>query len=208
MKLIRNNYKWLICFLCLTLVIYVTIMVLNNNLIGIDSSFYNLIKEYLFSDNMTKIIKIITFFGSSLCIIIISILLVILVRDKNIKVLICSNLILVTLFNQLLKHIIKRPRPYYKIIEENGYSFPSGHSMVSMAFYGLLIYLIYKYIRNKYLRYSLIIILSILIILIGISRIYLGVHYTTDVVCGYLLAIICLIVNVSIYNKNRILIRK
>ena len=50
----------------------------------------------------------------------------------------------------MIKRILQRPRPTeYRIIEETGYSFPSGHSMVSMAFYGYLIYLIYKYINNK-----------------------------------------------------------
>ena len=66
--------------------------------------------------------------------------------------------------------------------------------MVSMAFYGFIIYLIYKNIENKTIKWSSIILLSILIILIGISRIYLGVHYTSDVLGGFLLAISYLII--------------
>ena len=62
-------------------------------------------------------------------------------------------------------------------------------------------YLIYKYIKNKYLKYSLIILLGILICLIGISRIYLGVHYTSDVVAGFLISIPYLIVYISIAKK-------
>ena len=73
--------------------------------------------------------------------------------------------------------------------------------MVSMAFYGYLMYLIYKYIKNKYLKYSLIILLGILICLIGISRIYLGVHYTSDVLAGFLISIPYLIVYISIAKK-------
>ncbi len=81
----------------------------------------------------------------------------------------------VTILNQLLKRLLQRPRPTeFRIIEENGYSFPSGHSMVSMAFYGYLIYLIYRFVKNKYLKWISIVLLSLLICLIGISRIYLG----------------------------------
>lgn len=98
--------------------------------------------------------------------------------------------------------ILQRPRPEeFRIINESGYSFPSGHSMISMAFYGYLIYLIYKYVKNKYLKWFLITILGILIVNIGISRIYLGVHYTSDVLAGFLISISYLIVYISIVNK-------
>ena len=102
----------------------------------------------------------------------------------------------------LLKNILQRPRPTeYRIIEETGYSFPSGHSMVSMAFYGYLIYLIYKYVKNKYIKWTLIVLLSILICSIGISRIYLGVHYTSDVLGGFLISLSYLIVYTLIVNR-------
>ena len=98
----------------------------------------------------------------------------------------------------MLKHIVQRPRPTeHRIIDESGYSFPSGHSMVSAAFYWFLIYLIYKNIKNKYLKCSLITVLSLLIIMIGTSRIYLGVHYTSDVLAGFLVAISYLIIFIT-----------
>ena len=108
----------------------------------------------------------------------------------------------ITVLNQLLKRILQRPRPTeFRIIEETGYSFPSGHSMVSMAFYGYLIYLIYKYVKNKYVKWILIALLSILICTIGVSRIYLGVHYTSDVLGGFLVSISYLILFISTVNK-------
>ena len=108
------------------------------------------------------------------------------------------NLAIATILNVLLKNILQRPRPIeYRIIDESGYSFPSGHSMISMAFYGFIIYLIYKYVKNKKVKYTSISILSILIFAIGISRIYLGVHYTSDVLAGFLIAISYLIVFTS-----------
>lgn len=73
--------------------------------------------------------------------------------------------------------------------------------MVSMAFYGYLIYLIYKYVKNKYLKWISIVLLSILICSIGISRIYLGVHYTSDVLGGFLISLSYLIVYTLIVNR-------
>lgn len=73
--------------------------------------------------------------------------------------------------------------------------------MVSMAFYGFLIYLIYNNIKNKYIKWILICSLSILIILIGISRIYLGVHYTSDVLAGFFLSISYLVIYTRIVKE-------
>ena len=124
------------------------------------------------------------------------------IKNKKIGVSIFSNLVIVTILNQLLKGILQRPRPTeYRIIEETGYSFPSGHSMISMAFYGYLIYLIYKYVKNKYIKWISIVVLSLLICTIGISRIYLGVHYTSDVLGGFLISISYLVIFISAVNK-------
>ena len=129
-------------------------------------------------------------------------MLFLLIKNKKIGLSIISNIVIITILNQLLKRILQRPRPTeFRIVEETGYSFPSGHSMVSMAFYGYLIYLIYRYIKNKYIKWSLIVLLSILICLIGISRIYLGVHYTSDVLGGFLLSISYLVVYISLIKK-------
>ena len=73
--------------------------------------------------------------------------------------------------------------------------------MASMTFYGFLIYLIYKKVKNKYLKWTLISLLSILIILVGASRVYLGVHYTSDVIAGILISTSYLIMFTSIAKK-------
>lgn len=73
--------------------------------------------------------------------------------------------------------------------------------MASMAFYGYLIYLIYKHIENKYIKWTLIALLSILIYTIGVSRIYLGVHYTSDVLGGFLISISYLIIYINLVKK-------
>mgnify|MGYP004678173521 FL=1 len=201
-KLLSNNYKWIICFICLILFLLLAEDVFNNDIMNGDIIGYNFISTYLINDTVTPIMKVITWFGSGVCLITSAIVLFILIKNRKIGFLIVSNLICITLFNQIFKFILHRPRPTeFRIIDETGYSFPSGHSMVSMAFYGFLIYLIYKSVKNKYLKYSLMSILFILIILIGISRIYLGVHYTSDVIAGFLISISYLVLYVGITKK-------
>ena len=75
--------------------------------------------------------------------------------------------------------------------------------MVSMAFYGIIIYLIKHQVKNKNLRLALIILNIIIIILIGISRVYLGVHYLSDVVTGYSISIIYLLILTKYLNKYK-----
>lgn len=101
-----------------------------------------------------------------------------------------------------IKSIIARPRPpiEMRLIEVKHYSFPSGHSIMSMVLYGLLIYFVYKYVKNRILKIALISVLSILIIAIGFSRVWLGVHFPTDVIGGFTLGICCLCLFIYIDN--------
>ena len=194
-ELVMKCMKWIVVLICLILVIGILEDVLDKEIHNLDVSGYNFVSKYLISDTMTPIVKIITQFGGIVVLVTVAIISLIVIKNKKIGVLICANLAISAGLNQILKYIIQRPRPVeYRIIDESGYSFPSGHSMVSAAFYGFLIYLIYKKVKNKALKYTLIISLSILILLIGTSRIYLGVHYTSDVIAGILISIIYLII--------------
>ena len=202
MKKIIKKSKWIILFVCLIFFLALAKDVFNKEIMQGDIIGYKIISTYLISDFATPIAKFITNFGGATILISLTILFFIFIKNKKIDLTIFTNLIIITVLNIILKNILQRPRPEeFRIINESGYSFPSGHSMVSMAFYGYLMYLIYKYIKNKYLKYSLIILLGILICLIGISRIYLGVHYTSDVLAGFLISIPYLIVYISIAKK-------
>ena len=201
-EFIVKNLKWIILFICLIGFLALAEDVFNKEIMNGDIIGYKIISTFLISDFTIPIAKFITNFGGAIFLIVVTIALFILIKNKKIRLSILSNLVIITILNQLLKRILQRPRPTeYRIIEETGYSFPSGHSMISMAFYGYLIYLIYKYIKNKYIRWISIVLLSILICAIGISRIYLGVHYTSDVLGGFLISISYLIIYISAVNK-------
>ena len=199
---IIKNLKWIILFICLVGFLAIAEDVFHKEIMMKDIIGYKLVSTFLISDFATPIAKFITNFGGAIFLIIATIILFILIKNKKIGLSIFSNLVIITVLNQLLKRILQRPRPTeFRIIEETGYSFPSGHSMVSMAFYGYLIYLIYKYVKNKYVKWISIVLLSILICSIGVSRIYLGVHYTSDVLGGFLVSISYLILFISTVNK-------
>lgn len=201
-ELIKKNLKWVVLFICLVGFLALAEDVFNKEIMNGDIIGYKLISTFLISDFVTPIAKFITNFGGAIFLSIATVMLFLLIKNKKIGLSIISNIVIITILNQLLKRILQRPRPTeFRIVEETGYSFPSGHSMVSMAFYGYLIYLIYRYIKNKYVKWTLITILSILICLIGISRIYLGVHYTSDVLGGFLISISYLVIYISAVNK-------
>lgn len=103
-----------------------------------------------------------------------------------------------------LKNIYQRPRPSIThLVEASGYSFPSGHSMGSMLIMGGLIVVLHRRIQSKTLRILSELLVALLIILIGWSRIYVGVHYLTDVLAGFLLGFGCLHLFYPFYDKKR-----
>lgn len=201
-KFIKNNWRWMLLFICLIGFLALAEEVFHQEIMNGDIVGYDIVSKLFKFNVSTPIAKFITNFGGAIFVISLTIILFFVIKDKKIGISIITNLGIVTILNQIIKFIMQRPRPTeFRIIEETGYSFPSGHSMVSLAFYGYLIYLIYKYINNKHLKRTLIIILSVLICIIGVSRIYLGVHYTSDVLGGFLISFSYLIIYIELVNK-------
>ncbi len=196
-----KNFKWIILFMCLLMFFAILEDVFEKEIIKLDILGYGLIST-LISNNITPVAIVITNLGGAITLIGLTIIFLLIIKNKKISLSILLNLGISAFLNILLKNIIQRPRPdEFRLISETGYSFPSGHSMVSMAYYGYLIYLIFKFVKNKKLKTFLITILCILILSIGISRIYLGVHYTSDVIAGFVLSISYLIIYTSIIKK-------
>jgi membrane-associated phospholipid phosphatase len=109
----------------------------------------------------------------------------------------------------LLKLIFQRDRPLTPLLESaRGYSFPSGHATMSVTFYGLLIFLVWRNKINIWLKWSLTILLAALINFIGVSRVYLRVHYASDVLAGFCVGLMWLLLSLWILKKIEIFSRR
>jgi len=198
----RKYTKWIIStiFIILFLLIGLYLININNNII--DKTIYDLIIS-IKSTTVTKIFKIITSFAGIEFMLLAAIIVLFFKKLKHIRYFIILNLVNNVVLNNLLKVIFKRERPIdLMLVEESGYSFPSGHTMIATIFYGFIIYLINKSNYKKRTKIILNTFLTILIILIGISRIYLGVHYATDVIASYLIGISYLIIFTHFIDKH------
>ena len=127
-------------------------------------------------------------------------------RSKHYSIPIAINLMVSVSLNYTLKNVFLRERPplMYRAVAETGYSFPSGHAMAAGAFYGFLIYMVAQSGWPKSAKRCVISLLTLLIGLIGFSRVYLGVHYLSDVIAGFAVSIAYLIVYstvVSLYMR-------
>lgn len=203
--IIKKNWVWIVFLVALIGFIAIAEDVFEQEIMRLDTMAYKIIVENLRNDTLTNIMQIITNLGGVITLVALAILSLIVIKKKKIGVAICGNLVIISMLNVVLKNIVQRPRPDgYRLISESGYSFTSGHSMISTAFYGFIIYLIYKNIKNKYLKYILCTTLGILIPLIAISRVYLGVHYASDIIAGFLLSISYLVCYITIYNSIKI----
>ena len=187
----------------LLLFLIVTCLTLTDNLTDFDNVIYNFLTNNR-SIALDNYFKTMTKLANTISVEIIGCIFLFVLNNTD-KLKLISILGIAGLSNKILKVIIKRPRPsHLHLINERGFSFPSGHAMGSMALYGFLLYLVYKKVKNKYLKIMLMIFLSYIIITIGISRIYLGVHYPSDILGGYLLSLAIILGVEVIYNKVKI----
>ena len=202
LTIVKNKKRYILLFLCLILFCIILINVLNGNIQGFDSNIYNLITS-IKSNFMDMFFRTITRFGDEEVLILIAVACLIFIKNRRIGGSIAINLASVGLINHILKEIIQRPRPpiELRMVEESSFSFPSGHAKASLAFYGLIMYYIYNYIKNKKVKNIICAILSLLILLVGISRIYLGVHYASDVTAGFLFSIVYLVLYITFILK-------
>ena len=180
-----------------------------NNVFGLndtrfDTSVFLSIKPFI-SDTNTAIMRFITFFATHTFLFPANVFLACYFLFKkhrwySIKipvVALSSYLVMAS-----LKLVFSRARPDDPVYEAaRGFSFPSGHAMSAMTFYGLLIYLVWRNVESITVRWLSTILLSTFIFLIGFSRIYLRVHYASDVLAGFSMGLIWLVLSLWIMNK-------
>lgn len=189
----------------ITLIIFLIvdiILILTGFMESVDSLVY----EFIFSFNsipLTNIFRIISTLASTKMVVLYNlIIIIVMIIRKSDKLLLVPIASMVSaIINNVIKIIVARERPGINpLVIETTYSFPSGHSMISILFFGTLLYIInredYKY--KKVFN----IIIPAYILMVGISRIYLGVHYFSDCISGYLIALIILIILTMIGRKK------
>ena len=119
-------------------------------------------------------------------------------------ILLAGNLALTGILVALLKNVYQRPRPTIQhLVEEGGFSFPSGHALASTLVVGALVIIVSQRVKNRHLRHLLQVLLMVFILTIMTSRIYLGVHYPTDVLGSLLLGVGILYIEFPYYDKVR-----
>jgi len=170
-----------------------------------DIQVFELIKPYI-NDRTTVLMNFITFFGSQYFLVPANILLILytffIEKDKWFAIKVLAVAISSLLLMICLKYLFTRPRPAIPLLAEAaGYSFPSGHAFMSFAFLGLLIYMVNNKVKRLWFKYSLIIFFLVCAFLIGLSRIYLRVHYASDVIAGISISMIWLVISLFILQR-------
>ena len=186
LELLRENKRVAIVAACTIVFLVLLEDVLEGGLIKLDEAAYMLIVEHLRTDWLTPIMESISALATPVTLLVMLLLIVAFAPGRRPGACCALNLALVVVLNQVLKFLVQRPRPEgFRLAAETGFSFPSGHSMAAMAFFGLLIWMIWHYERDRAVRIGCSVALAALIVAVGVSRIYLGVHYASDVVAGF-----------------------
>jgi len=189
----------------LVLFIGIAEMVFRDNKSDFDLQAFKVLAGFV-SDVNTDVMQFFTFLGTHIFLIPANIILVAYFlfikkhRWYSIKIPVVALSSLILMFS--LKYLFRRSRPLTPLLEQaRGYSFPSGHALVSFTFYGLLIYLTWLNVKNVWLKWFMITGLALLIFAIGLSRVYLRVHYASDVIAGYCVGCMWLLLSLWILGK-------
>lgn len=196
-----KKIKWVIFVIAILIFSLLAYFVLKGKTGEFDNFIYKIV-TFNKTDFISGFYKFITNFASGIMVGIISLVFLIIFRNKRYGGFIFLNVFNIFVLNFLLKLLFMRDRPYeLMIIDEVGYSFPSGHAMAAFGFYGFIIYLLWHFNLAKSAKIIFSVLLGALIILIGVSRIYLGVHYASDVLAGYMVSLAYLILYITCVKK-------
>lgn len=194
------------CFICAVAITYIL-----NARYGMSATPLDLAVQKFFisirTDFFNVLISALTHCSDTITIILLCIILVILPNRKQYGFPVTLAELVGLAIYKPMKHLFLRARPdvVYHLVQQGGYSFPSGHSTTSVIVYGLLFYLIRKNCKDEKLKNILSAICLILAVTIAPSRLYVGVHWATDVICGTLIGFGVLMLAITVIertNKN------
>lgn len=180
-----KSYKILISIFCLLFLID-AFFILSGMIKPFDLAIYNFLRSFS-NKFVDSYFVFLTYMGNWQIIALVLIFMHLILKPKD-QISMDTVAILSICSNYVIKHIVCRPRPdVLKLVKIGGYSFPSGHSMIAITLYGFLFTLVTCKIKKKWLRLLLQVLLVYLIFNVCISRIYVGVHYASDVFGGFTL---------------------
>lgn len=192
--LLRDNRRVVVLLAAALVFVWLLGEVAEGEIMRLDTVAYQLFVETLRSDALTPLMEAFTSLASVVVLAVLAAVIAALAPGKAPGWCVAVNLVCVVALNTVLKIVVQRPRPDgFRLISETGYSFPSGHSTVAMAFFGLLIWMVWRYHRRDAMRVVWCVVFGLVIAMVGVSRIYLGVHYASDVLAGFCVSLIWLI---------------
>jgi len=200
----RENKRLIFYITLIVLFTALSLLIDTQILNNIEMNFYNEVIEHS-SRFLTSIMKGLSYIGNTASVIIVCMILILSSKTRwKYGVITSIGVIISCILNNILKVIFARERPnLIQLVKEKSYSFPSGHAMINMTLYSLLAILVYKNIKNKPLKYLLTLICVLIPTLIGISRVYLGVHYITDIIAGWIAGLLIAVITYQIYIKTK-----
>ncbi len=184
---------------------FIAFIVSANKVVQFDRSIISFVQG-LENSALTTVMKFLSFIGNTKSVIVLTILVIIflyLVLKHRVElILFIVAMIGSALLNQLLKYSFQRARPdLHRLIEIESYSFPSGHAMNAFTVYTIISFLLWRHIHSKAGRTMLIMSSALMILGIGLSRIYLGVHYPSDIIAGYFASACWLGIIIWVFQK-------
>lgn len=157
-----------------------SILMINGKLNILDNNFYRKIN---ITSVKTRLFKGITFLASAKFVAILCVILLIIISNKRIPIAVIANMLIMWPLIGGTKNTFKRARPNTnRLVVEKGYSYISGHTMTATVFYGFIIFLVIISSLVLPLKVIFVILLSLLILLVAYTRVYLGVHYLSDTI--------------------------
>lgn len=189
-----------VIILCVLLFVTLAIFVSLNKVNFINDWFYNTFAKPIQNNALTNFFIVFTYLGNFFVLLIIS-MCFLFKKQKKDAVFLVLSLIFASILTFLIKFIIKNPRPEdIMLIDESGYSFPSAHATLSATTLTMIAYFLSKQTSRTWLKILIWSISIILVLTVCYSRIYLGVHYFTDILAGLLLSAIIITLFIMLYN--------
>ncbi|WP_029053328.1 phosphatase PAP2 family protein [Sporosarcina ureae] len=195
---------WIICILFTGFFAYIARSIHLQTISSFDEPIIDFVQSAE-SPGLTSIMKLFTTIGSTTSVVLLAILTlgVLLWKKHRAQAVLFAIVLAGTgILNQVLKFIFKRERPdFNRLIDIGGYSFPSGHTMMAFSLYTILAYILWRNVKNTGSQVVIIILAAMMIVMIAVSRIYLGVHFPSDIVGGVLASSVWLFASIAFYQR-------